>query len=495
MLPNPSRKTLLPLLAATVLAGCAVGPDYKKPDMAVPAAWGAAEPAAAVEALSLSHWWTRLGDDQLNSLVEEAVTGNLDVAAAKARIREARASYRQAFGAQFPEAGIAGSATRAKTGPDSVGGTGSSGDPYSSYRAGLDASWEVDLFGANRRAAEAARYGLDAAEQDLRSTLLSLIGDVALNYVEARGYQARISLAERTAKSQKETAGLTKLKFQAGSTSAVDVANAAGLAAGTEAGVAALKAAFASSVHRLSVLTGKPPVTLMDRLRDTAPIPAPDGPVATGIPANILMSRPDVQIAERQYAQATARVGQAMAARYPSISLTGSINTSAFQIGDLGKNSTVSWSFGPSINIPLFNAGQLKAAVDIAEAQRDQYFISYQQAVLGALEDVENAIVSFSRERERYQGLATSARAYQEANRLSQLRYKHGSSSFLDVLDAERALYSAEDSLLQSRVAITSNFIALNKALGGGWDGEMDAGEPLVKDTGTGPHMASFGNQ
>ncbi|RWC34696.1 MAG: efflux transporter outer membrane subunit [Mesorhizobium sp.] len=482
-----ARRMIVPIFTAVLLAGCVVGPDYQKPLLPMPANWTGQKPAKAARPAQLSKWWQRLRDPELNTLVEQAVAGNLDVATAKARIREARASYRKSVGTLFPSAEGSGSATRSK---DSSS-TSSSSDPYSLYQAGFDASWELDLFGTNRRSVEAARYGLDASEEELRSTLLTLVGDVASYYAEARGYQARIGLARRAAASQKQTAVLTRTMAQVGMSTAADVAKAMGQASSTEADVPTLEAGYAEAVHRLSVLTGRPPAALNERLKRVVPIPTPRLPVPTGIPADILLSRPDVRMAERQYAQSTAKIGQAEAARYPSVSLTGDIDTTAFKVGDLGKNSTIGWSFGPTLSVPVFNGGQLKAAVEVARAQRDQYFIAYQASVLTALEDVENALVALRQERIRNSKLAASAKSYAGAARLEGTLYKAGETSLLEVLDAERSLYSAEDDLLQSRIAIATDYIALNKALGGGWDGAIDAGKPEVVDVKTGARLAS----
>lgn len=485
--PRAGRRGGVPavLLAAALLSGCVVGPDYEKPLLALPAAWSDAGKTAPSRPPELAEWWWRLNDPLLDELVAEAVAGSLDVAASKAKIREARASHRQSVGALFPSASGSASATRNRSASTSSG----SGDTYSQFQAGFDANWEIDLFGANRRAVEAARYGMDASEEELRATLLTLIGDMAAYYVEARGYQARIALARRTAASQNESAALTRTKLEAGAASAVDVANASGQAAGTAAAIPELESAYAQTVHRLSVLTGRPPAALAERLRKHAPIPRPKLPIPTGIPADILSVRPDVRMAERQYAQATAKIGQAEAARYPGVSLTGNIATSGLKLGDLGNGSSIGWSFGPTLTVPVFNAGQLAAAVEVAQAQRDQYFIAWRASVLTALEDVENAIVALAQERIRSGRLGASVERYREAVTLSRSLYEAGSASFLDLLTAERSLYSAEDSLIQSRVSITTSYIALNKALGGGWSGYVDASTPEVADTDTGPRL------
>jgi multidrug efflux system outer membrane protein len=479
-------RLLAPMLTAILLTGCVVGPDYQAPMLAMPANWSGQKSMKPAQPAQLSRWWQRLRDPELNTLVEEAVAGNLDVATAKARVREARANYSQSVGTLLPSVDGSGSATRNKS---TVATSGSSAI-YSEYQAGFDASWELDLFGANHRGVEAASYGLDASQEELRSTLLTLVGDVASYYAQARGYQARIALARRSAVSQRQTAELTRTMALAGSATAADVAKAMGQAASTEAAVPTLEANYAEAVHRLSVLTGRPPAALSERLKRSRPIPSPRLPMPTGIPADILLSRPDVRMAERQYAQYTAKVGQAEAARYPSVSLTGNISTAALNLGDLGKNSSIGWSFGPTLSVPLFNAGQLRAAADVARAQRDQYFIAYRSSVLTALEDVENALVLMAQERIRIGKLTSSAKSYGDAARLEGTLYKAGETSLLDVLDAQRSLYSAEDSLLQSRVLLATNYIALNKALGGGWDGAVDSSKPEIVDLKSGPRLA-----
>lgn len=482
-------RVLSAVLLMTAVSGCVVGPDYQKPIVNMPFSWGNKAATKQEKPAQLAEWWKRFNDPLLNALVDESVEGSLTVATAKAKVREARASYRQSVSGLFPSADGTASATRSRT----AGGDSGASSTSSLFKSGLDASWEADLFGANKRSVEAAKYGMDSAEEELRNTLLTLIGDVTTNYVEARGYQARIALAKRTAASQRKTAQLTRDKFEAGASSAVDLSNASGQAASTEAQIPDLESSYAQSVHRLSVLTGRAPSALADRMKPVKAIPKPKLPMPTGIPADILLTRPDVRLAERQYAQYTAKVGQAEAARYPSVSLTGSIATSGSQLGDLGKSSSISWSFGPSLSVPIFNAGKLKAAVEVAQAQRDQYFIAYRSSILTALEDVENAMVSLAQERIKSSKLSVSARHYREAASLARSLYQSGTTSFLDLLEADRSLYSAEDSLLSSQVAISTDYIALNKALGGGWSGAVEVAKPEIADTNTGPHLQQHG--
>lgn len=481
-------------LAGALLAGCAVGPDYKGSPIILPIHWSnaktgqASKTGHAAKPADLAQWWKRLNDPMLTALIEDAVNGNLDVASAKAKIREARATRREAIGGLFPSVTGSGSATRSRTaGAEETATTAATANQF---QAGFDASWELDLFGANRRTVEAASYGVEAADDDLRSTLLTMIGDVASYYAQARGYQARVALARRTAKSQRDTLALTQRKFEAGTSSAADVAKAAAQAATTEADIPTYQESYLSSVHRLGVLLGLDPAALVREMQRSKPIPTPRLPLPAGIPADVMSARPDVRKAERQLAQYTAKIGAAEAALYPSVSLTGSVSTTGLKTSDIAKNSSIGWSFGPSLSVPIFNAGQLRAAVDVAKAQRDQYDVAWRSAVLTALEDVENALVSLAQERIKLRSLDEAARRYREADRLSRMLFQNGSASFLDVLDADRSLYSAEDSLLQSRVTIATDYIALAKALGGGWDGVIDSSKPQVVDSNVGPHVA-----
>jgi NodT family efflux transporter outer membrane factor (OMF) lipoprotein len=469
-LPHFIRR-LAPLAAAVLLAGCAVGPDYSLPQIPTPAAWsdGDTQPA------DLSRWWRRLGDPVLDGLMDEAVAGNLDVASAKAKIREARATRREAVGALYPSLGTQAGFSRSQNGVNApLNGSVAVSSLYNEFQGTGTLSWEADLFGANARAVEAAGDGVEAEEFQLRATLLTLIGDVATYYVEARGYQAQAELAQKNARSQRATADLTRARAEAGTASAVDADKAEATALSTEADIASDQASAAAAIHRIGVLLGRGPAYLTDRLAVTAPVPAPPGVLPKGVPADILSSRPDVRLAERQLAQATAKVGEAEAARLPSLSLTGSVSMSSSKAGALLKPSSIGWSFGPSLNIPLFEGGALEAAVEVSEAQRDQYEIALRSAVQTALEDVENASVSWSEEKGRQDRLERSAALYRRAATAVTEQYRAGSASFLDVLDAERSLYSAEEQLIESRVALASDYIALAKALGGGWDGAID---------------------
>ncbi len=280
--------------------------------------------------------------------------------------------------------------------------------------------------------------------------------------------------------------------FDAGSSSEVDAAKATALAASTEAEIPSLEIARAVAVHRLGVLLGRAPGDLALRLKYARGIPALRDTIRAGLPAELLSRRPDIAAAERRLAQATAKIGVAEAALYPSVSLTGSVSTSARKVGDIGKGTTIGWSWGPTLTVPLFAGGRLIAAVDVADAQRDEAQVAFRAVVLVALQDVENALVSLAQERIRHRRLTEATTAYRRAATLSRSLWRTGSTSFLDVLDAERSLHSAEDALIRSRVALSTDAVALAKALGGGWDDHVVVARPEVVDVATGPRFRAI---
>ncbi|MCD9292853.1 efflux transporter outer membrane subunit [Bradyrhizobium diazoefficiens] len=487
-LTSPTKRLCGAVIVTSLLAGCAVGPDYMGPPrVTLPTQWANA-PRHQRGTGEFGRWWFRLRDSLLTQLIGEAVEANPSLAKAKASVREARATVAQTASGLFPSVTGSGSVTDNKTSSAGSSGVAIGTSPYTLYQAGFDASWELDLLGGTQRNIEAAIRSEQSAEDELRYSLVTLLGDVAAYYVDARGYQARIALARRTAASQRDTERLTRTKYEAGSATAVDLAKASAQAASTEANIPTYEAALAADTHRLGILLGRAPTAVSGLFAKSAPVPAPRMPLPTGVPADLLTNRSDVASAERKLAQATAKIGAAEADRYPSISLTGSVGTSAIRAGDLAKYSSVSWSVGPSITVPVFDAGKRYATVRIAEAQRDQAFATFHSTLLSALEDVENALVALSREKARAGKLAEAAKNYREAARLSRSLFETGSSNFLDVLDAERSLYSAEDSLIQSQVAIAKYYVTLAKALGGGWVDPVDAATPLIVDANTGPH-------
>lgn len=453
----------------SLVSACAVGPEYISPTVNLPSSWTTVA-KSSLKPARVGEWWRAFSEPALDALVSEAIANNLDAAKARAKVREARATLRQQTAQGFP-AVTGTSLAQRSTSSSAATGTDIPSQAQDLFRAGLDASWEIDLFGANRRAVEALDAALEATQEDLSNSLVTLVGDVVANYVDGLGYSARIALAQQSARSQRRTAQLISARVAAGSASEVDLAKALAQAATTEASIPSLEEARAGALHRLGVLLGRPPGPLpLQRTRSGA-IPKPRYPIATGVPAQVLIERPDIRAAERRLAQVTAQIGQSEAARYPSVSLSGSISTSAQHLGDLARQSALGWSWGPTLTVPLFDAGKRREAVNVSRAQRDQSLLDFHRAVLAALEDVENALVSLNAERRRLRRLQQAVSQYQRSAELSRTLYESGSIGFLDLLDAERSYYSASDSLLQSQIRLSKNYIALAKALGRGWDG------------------------
>lgn len=457
-------RCLLPVLLAGLLGACAsVGPDYRAPETPVPGAWQAVPTAGTTPAAedSLARWWEQLSDPQLNGLIGDALQANPDLRSASAALRAARASRDLASAERFPTVTASTGVTRSTA----------LGADKTLYKAGFDASWEPDVFGSTRRALEAAEADLDASLADLRATRVSLVAEVALNYVELRAYQARLAIARDNLGSQSETLQITDWRAQAGLVGSLEVEQARSNRDTTRAAIPTLDTGRAAAEHRLALLTGRTPGSLHGQLgregKDTLPtLPAS---VALHIPAEALRQRPDVQAAERRLAAETARVGQAEAARYPSFSLSGAIGLQALGLSTLSGGGQVARSLAAGVTGPVFDAGRLRARVEIQDAVREQKLAAYDKAVLTALEDVQNALVALAGGSERQQALMSAAGAARNAALLARHRYNSGLIDFQTVLTTERTLLSIEDSLASAEAERVTALIQLYKALGGGW--------------------------
>jgi NodT family efflux transporter outer membrane factor (OMF) lipoprotein len=467
------------VLVAVGLAGCAsVGPDYVAPAPDAPAAWSRLEeggPAQDGHAGDISQWWRALNDPLLTTLVDEALLANHDVRDAQSRLRAARARRAVAMAGFFPGLDASGSGSRAMSSRE----TGS-GLTRENYKAGLDASWELDVFGGTRRDFEAAGADLQASVASLNAARVSLAAEVALSYVEMRSLQQRLRIAQANLASQSETLQLTRWRAQAGLTDSQDVAQALSSREQTRAQIPALEISLVETQHSLDILLGRTPGSLRNRLDADKGLPRPSDKIAVGIPADVLRQRPDIQAAERTLAAETARVGVAEAARYPSFSLSGSIGLEALTLGALGYSGAETWSLLGGITAPIFQAGRLRAQVEVQDAAREQALLAYEQTVLEALRDVENALISLARSEQRAETLKIAAEAAQNAADMARLRYSSGLVDFQPVLDSERNALSTEDSLASANADRVRALIRLYKALGGGW-----APQPGPTDTDT----------
>ena len=467
------RHTLAAFLTAVyllqALTGCIkVGPDYVKTDPMPPAAWqaplngGLATEQADPQALA--EWWTALKDPLLTRFIHQAITGNLDLKQARARLLQARARRNISGAGLFPSLDLSGTATKSRSSMER-GGTESN-----LYSIGFDAGWELDLFGGVQRAEEAAQAQMEASREDLHDVLVSLLAEVALNYIEVRTYQTRLQIAQANLTAQKETFELVKARYQGGLTTELALQQARYLVAGTRAQIPGLHTGLIAASNQLAVLLGLPPGSLMAQLQRQEPLPALPLTLAVGIPADTLQRRPDIRSVERQLAAQTARIGAATAELYPSLRLSGSVGLEALSADRLFRSGSRTSTFGAGLSWPVFDAGAIRANIHLQTALQEETLAKYQATVLTALKEVEDALVAYAREQERNQALQETADAAGQAALLSEIQYKAGLTSFTEVLDSRRSLFSFQDQLALSTGTMTANLVRLYKALGGGWD-------------------------
>lgn len=468
----------LALTMALAGAGCAtVRAVPPATGMKVPDAWAQGTGAARQGATGdLSAWWQNLRDPLLSELIDTAMKANLDVRTAQARLRQARAQRNLADANRFPSVSATGSARGSRT--------GSPGSNSGSYSAGFDASWEPDIFGAQRLALQASEAELLATAADLDAVRVSLAAEVALGYVDLRSSQARLEIARRNEISQSETLQIVEWRAQAGLVSEVDVAQARTNREQTRAQLPALAANVTSAQHGLAILLGLAPGALTERLATAAPVPTAPSEIAVGIPADTLRQRPDVRAAELRLLAEAANTGKARAARYPTFGLNGSIGLEAAS-GAMSGGVSLAVSLAASIAQKVFDAGRIRRQIEIQTAVQEQALINYQSAVLTALEDVENAMVSIVSNREREAALASAALSARNAASLARNQYEAGLADFQTVLDTERTELSIEDSLAITRADGTSAVIRLYKALGGGWSPAAAATTTAANAAGT----------
>jgi outer membrane protein, multidrug efflux system len=466
-----SIKVWVLCMAVLTASGCMVGPDYVRPQTTVPDEWaGAAEapkgqPSAATAGEpELTQWWLQFNDPTMTGLVEEALKASLDLKTAEAVVRQARASRGITFGALWPSVGSSAGYQRART-------TNSPSD-QNLFQAGLDAVWELDIFGGLHRNLEAADASVEAAVENMHNVQVSLVAEVALNYIQLRGYQQEILVAQKSLQAQQQTADITRKLFNAGFDTALDVANADAAVATTEAQIPVYETAARQSIYALSILLARLPADLLKQLSPQAGLPSVPTQVPIGLPSGLLRRRPDVKAAEAQLHAATAQIGVAVADFFPQFSLTGSVNWNSNLLRTWWNTANRTFGVGPSVTWPIFQGGATAANVRLQEALRDQAFIAYQKTVLTAFQDVENALTAFVNEQQHRTLLSDAVAANRKAVALSLELYTGGQNNFLTVTIAQQSLYTAENALVQSNCNIATDLIALYKALGGG-------GEPL----------------
>jgi outer membrane protein, multidrug efflux system len=463
---------------AAALAGCAVGPEYVKPATAVAPQFTGAQPVAGAAPGAVpgpysgeetqAKFWTQFGDATLDGLVDEALAANHDLRIALGHLVEARAVRREAQFDLAPTVTASGGYTRERlSAAESL-----FNQPIDAhfYDAGFDAFWELDFFGRVRRGVQAQSAQVQGAEASLRDAQVSVTAEVARTYFELRGEQTQLAVARRNVDNERETLQLTQQRLDAGRSTELDTSRAQAQLSATLATIGPLQAAIARSIHRLAVLTGREPNALNPLLEPARELPDLPRITAVGDPGALLRRRPDIRVAERQLAASTALVGVAMGDLFPKVTFTGSFSYSAPELGSLGEVSSRGYVVGPSISWAAFDLGRVRAQIAGSRARADVALAGYEQSVLRALEETEDALVTHARTRDSLQDAAEAAVASRTAARLARIRYEGGLVDFLEVLDAERTQLSAEDRLAQSRTDAATSLIAVYKALGGGWE-------------------------
>jgi multidrug efflux system outer membrane protein len=507
------HRFLLVYLPLLLLAGCTVGPDFRRPAVAVPTDWPSVKEldeqallppgvGSSFEQEQLATWWQVFDDETLDSLVQEAATQSIDLRQASLRILEARAQRGTVRADKLPAFNYDASFNHQKTSTSGgfIGQINSGGGPgiaidsvNDQWSMGINGSWELDVFGRIKRLIEAADGELAASVWDYRDIHIILLGDVATNYIDARAFQRRIEIAERNLTAQRRSLEITSKRFDAELTNELDVAQARANALSTEAEIPLLRIGYRQAVNRLSVLLGRPPGYVDETLGESRPIPIPQREIAVGIPADLLRRRPDIRRAEWQLAAQNARVGSAIAELYPEFSIAGSFGADSQQASQWFTPTSLGANIGPSMRWNILNFGKLRNNVRVQYFRNGQDLATYETTVLRAAEEVDNALMSYTREQQRLKVLREAVTASARAVELSQKQYTQGTSTFQRVLDSQRSLLQSEDQVALSQANASKNIVSLYRALGGGWEPpteeivvgevvleEVDAGEELL---------------
>jgi multidrug efflux system outer membrane protein len=447
----------------------------------VPTAWSEASYTGVVtQPAELARWWEQFNDPMLTGLVDRAVGSNLDLRLAEERIRQARALRDVAESAAWPTVNVNGTYSRSRTSENAIAPSSQSsgGSPFfrgsssgqNLFRTGFDSSWEIDVFGGVRRSVEAADATIESTIEDRRDVLVTLMGDVAQNYIALRGFQKRLAVARNNLKAQQESLEISRVRYEAGLASDLEVAQSEALVNSTAADIPTLEALIKQAGHRLDVLLGLHPGELEGELSTETPIPALPPEAHVGLPSELLRRRADIRRAERQLAAATAEIGVATADLYPKFSLSGAFGVSSVSASTWFSAPSRFWNVGPTISWPVFDAGRIRANIRVRNAQQEQALTTYEKTILTALEDVENALVNYANEQARYRSLTDAVAANRRALQLSDELYKNGLVDFLNVIVSRLALFTSESNLAQSEATMATNLVALYKALGGGWE-------------------------
>jgi NodT family efflux transporter outer membrane factor (OMF) lipoprotein len=469
-------KRLIPVVGALALSACMVGPNYRSPAPDAPAQqpFLSGQSPAFTGEQPPGPWWKLFNDPVLDRLVEQALIANTDLRVAAANLSRARAVLRETRSGLFPSASASASATYTRQSGDQLGFPGSATEGWS-YDAGIDASYQIDLFGRIRRAIQARRAEVGAAQAAFDVSRITVAAETTRAYADACSAGRQLAVARETLRIQEQTFDLTRRLFEGGRGTALETSQAGALLERVRASVPTLEAQRQTALFRLSVLTGRPPAEFPREVASCEAPPVLDRPIPVGDGATLLSRRPDVRQAERELAAATARVGVAVASLYPSVTLGGSIGSSATSLGGLGSGDSFRFSLGPLISWEFTNLYVGRARIRQAEASAEAELAEFEGTWLRALEETESALTRYARELDRREALRRGRAQAAEAARIARLRYQAGRDSFQIVLDAERSLADTDAALAQSEAQLSDQLVSLFLALGGGW---QDAPSP-----------------
>lgn len=469
------RQFAMPALLLAVFAGgCAVGPNYERPAVNLPDTWTTYTASGAGDANELTKWWKQFNDPVLDELMALAWQNSPTLEQAFIRVLESKTRRDQAAGVYWLDVDGTGSYRRSRTSENSYEGQFmSNNDAFDTYSVGIEAGWEIDLFGRISRSVESAEYRFEADIEDYRAVLVALYAEVARNYVDIRTAQARIDYARKNLEIQRETLELTQSRYDAGIAPRLDVEQAKTNLANTESEIPMLRKAEAAGIHRLAALTGRYPSTLGIDLKSWGAIPSISGALPDAIPGDVLRQRPDVRKAERLLAAQVAKIGYAKADLYPQLSLTGNFHLTGKNFGDLGKWSSRGYGFGPAFHWNLFDGDRVRNQVRIEELRTLAAYHAYEQAIFEAVEDIENAGAFTVQDQRRLEALERSTESAAKSVELVETLYRNGLTDFQNVLDSQRTLSAQQDNLAAARGQIAQDWIGIYSALGGGW-GEPD---------------------
>jgi NodT family efflux transporter outer membrane factor (OMF) lipoprotein len=487
-----------------MLNGCtSLGPDFVKPETPTVDDWSGDNPAISRDAPELQDWWTIFNDPILNELVETAYQQNPSLQIAGLRIVEARAQLGIAVGNKYPQVQqVGGSASTIRTSENSPNFSPGVDNEFSNYELGFDAAWEVDFWGRFRRGIEAADASLSASVADYDDALVSLTAEVARVYVIIRTLETQLALARDNVELQKKSLHIAQIRYDNGATTELDVQQGKTNLTSTQATVPGLNRSLRQTMNGLSILLGKPPGELELQSPGVTDIPAAPAQIAAGIPADLLRRRPDVRQAEYQAASQSALIGVAKADLYPSFSLFGSIgiqssDTGKSDAGDLFDSDSLTYSAGPVFSWNIFNYGRIRNNVRVQDARYQQALVNYQDTVLRAYQETEDAMIAFTQAQKETGFRAQSAQAALRATELASIQYREGAVDFQRVIDSERSLVAQQEQWTRARGDIALNLIAVYKALGGGWslrEGKAFVSEEnrdaMAERTNWGQHLA-----